>query len=77
MPESFARRTAHLEVEGAYAVLASAQALEAAGREIIHMEIGQPDFATYSNIAKAGMGAIASGQTRYNPPSGIKFEQVL
>ncbi len=71
MSESFARRIAHLEVEGAYAVLAHAQALEAQGREIIHMEIGQPDFETYPNIAQAGMQAIAAGQTRYNPPSGI------
>jgi aspartate/methionine/tyrosine aminotransferase len=68
---SFARRTAHLKAEGAYAVLARAQALEAQGREIIHLEIGQPDFETYSHIALAGIRAIAEGQTRYNPPSGL------
>jgi len=68
---SFARRTAYLKAEGAYAVLARAQALEAQGREIIHLEIGQPDFETYPHIALAGIRAIATGQTRYNPPAGI------
>ncbi|MGD2206124.1 MAG: pyridoxal phosphate-dependent aminotransferase [Anaerolineae bacterium] len=67
----FAHRITHLRQEGAYAVLARAQALEAQGREIIHLEIGQPDFETYEHIAKAGIRAIADGKTRYNPPSGI------
>ncbi|OQY22240.1 MAG: aspartate aminotransferase, partial [Anaerolineaceae bacterium 4572_32.1] len=68
---SFAKRIAHLKAEGAYAVLARAQALEAQGREIIHLEIGQPDFDTYPRIALEGIRAIAAGQTRYNPPPGI------
>lgn len=68
---SFARRIQHLRAEGAYAVLARAQALEAQGREIIHLEIGQPDFETYPHIALAGIRAIATGKTRYNPPSGL------
>ena len=68
---SFARRIDHLKAEGAYAVLARAQALEAQGREIIHLEIGQPDFETYPHVALAGIRAIATGQTRYNPPSGL------
>jgi aspartate aminotransferase len=68
---SFANRVAHLRPEGAYAVLARAQALEAQGRQIIHLEIGQPDFETYSHIALAGIRAITTGQTRYNPPSGL------
>ena len=68
---SFANRIEHLKAEGAYAVLAKAQALEAQGRDIIHLEIGQPDFETYPHIAMAGIGAIAAGQTRYTPPSGI------
>jgi aspartate aminotransferase len=67
----FAQRVAHLKAEGAYAVLARAQALEAQGREIIHLEIGQPDFETYAHVALAGIRAIAAGKTRYNPPSGI------
>jgi len=67
----FAYRIGHLRAEGAYAVLARAQALEAQGREIIHLEIGQPDFETYANIALAGVRAITGGQTRYNPPAGL------
>jgi aspartate/methionine/tyrosine aminotransferase len=68
---SFARRIAYLKAEGAYAVLARAQALEAQGREIIHLEIGQPDFDTYPHVALAGIRAIANGRTRYNPPAGL------
>jgi aspartate aminotransferase len=68
---SFAQRITHLKPEGAYAVLARAQELEAQGREIIHLEIGQPDFDTYPHIALAGIRAISTGQTRYNPPSGL------
>ncbi len=68
---AFADRIGHLKAEGAYAVLARAQALEAQGREIIHLEIGQPDFETYPHIAQAGIGAIAAGQTKYNPPAGV------
>jgi aspartate aminotransferase len=67
----FARRITHLKAEGAYAVLARAQALEAKGREIVHLEIGQPDFETYANVTLAGIRAIATGQTRYNPPQGL------
>jgi len=68
---SFAQRTEHLKAEGAYAVLARAQALEAQGRDVVHLEIGQPDFETYPHVALAGIRAISDGQTRYNPPSGI------
>ena len=67
----FAQRVSHLEQEGAYAVLAKAQALEAKGREILHFEIGEPDFDTYPHISLAGIQAISSGKTRYNPSSGI------
>jgi aspartate aminotransferase len=68
---SLAQRTEHLRPEGAYQVLARAQQLEAAGRDIIHLEIGEPDFNTPANVSLAGIGAIASGQTRYNPPAGL------
>jgi aspartate/methionine/tyrosine aminotransferase len=52
--------------------------LEAQGREIIHLEIGQPDFETYPHVALAGMRAIATGQTRYNPPAGLlEFRRAL
>jgi aspartate/methionine/tyrosine aminotransferase len=69
--QTFANRTAHLEPEGAYEVLARAQKMEAAGREIIHLEIGQPDFRTFSNIGMEGIRAIAAGETRYTPSAGI------
>ncbi len=69
---TYAQRVAHLEVEGAYATLARAQALEAQGRRIVHMEIGQPDFPTPENVSAAGIQAIVEGKTRYNPPAGIR-----
>ena len=68
---SFAKRTHHLQPEGAYEVLARANQLEAAGKEIIHLEIGQPDYATFENVSQAGIEAIRAGKTRYTPPAGI------
>ena len=68
----FAERVKNLAAEGAYFMLARAQALEAAGREIIHLEIGQPDVPTFEHIARAGMQAIANGHTRYTPSAGMK-----
>jgi aspartate/methionine/tyrosine aminotransferase len=52
-------------------VLARANQLEAAGKEIIHFEIGQPDFDTFPNISMAGIRAISEGRTRYTSPSGM------
>jgi aspartate aminotransferase len=69
---SFAHRTSRLVPEGAYQVLARAQELERSGREVIHLEIGQPDFETFDNIRMAGIHAIAEGKTRYTPPIGMK-----
>ena len=68
---TFAERVTHLAPEGAYHMLACAQALEAEGREIVHLEIGQPDVPTFENVAQAGIRAIREGQTRYNPPAGV------
>jgi len=67
----FANRTDHLQPEGAYAVLAKANALEKEGKNIIHLEIGQPDFPTFENISKAGIDSIKNGNTRYTPSAGI------
>jgi len=67
----FAKRTEHLREEGAYIVFSRAQALEVQGRDIVHLEIGQPDFLTFPNVSLAGVQAIANGQTRYNPPVGV------
>jgi aspartate/methionine/tyrosine aminotransferase len=68
---TFATRTAHLKPEGAYQVLARANQLEAAGREIVHLEIGQPDYATFENVSNAGIESIRAGRTRYTPPAGM------
>ncbi len=68
----FADRVTSLQPEGAYRVLAQAQALEAAGREIIHLEIGQPDVPTFENISQAGVQAIQQGYTRYTPSAGLR-----
>jgi len=68
----FADRVIKLVPEGAYYMLGKAQALEASGREIIHLEIGQPDVPTFDNITQAGVRAIQEGYTRYTPSAGIK-----
>ena len=74
----FTDRVTSLEQEGAYAVLAQAQALEAQGRDIIHLELGQPDFPTPSNVSEVGIQAILDGQTRYTPSSGMMhFREVI
>jgi aspartate/methionine/tyrosine aminotransferase len=67
----FTDRVSSLQAEGAYAVLARAQALEAQGRKILHLEIGQPDFPTFHNVSQAGIQAIQAGQTRYTSPAGM------
>ncbi len=67
----FAERVIRLSPEGAYHMLARAQALEAQGRQIIHLEIGQPDVPTFDNIAQAGVRAIQEGFTRYTPSGGM------
>jgi len=67
----FTNRVSSLQPEGAYAVLDRAQALEAQGRKILHLEIGQPDFQTFPHICQAGIRAIENGQTRYTSPAGM------
>jgi len=68
---SFTERVSSLQPEGAYAVLAKAQRMEKQGRDIIHLEIGQPDFQAFPNVAMAGIRAITEGKTRYNPSPGL------
>ena len=68
---AFADRVSHLAPEGAYHMLARAQALEATGRKIIHLEIGQPDAPTFANIVEAGVQALRDGRTRYTAAAGI------
>jgi len=66
-----AKRMARLGTETAFEVLVKARALEAQGRDIIHLEIGEPDFDTPSNIVEAGCDALRKGFTHYGPSAGI------
>jgi aspartate aminotransferase len=74
----FTDRVTHLEAEGAYAVLARALEMERQGREILHLELGQPDFRTPEHVSQAGLAAIEAGLTRYTPPAGLmKFRELI
>jgi aspartate aminotransferase len=66
-----AGRMGRLGTETAFSVLAKAKALEAQGRDIIHLEIGEPDFDTADHIVEAGCRALRSGETHYTPTAGI------
>jgi len=67
----FAARLDRLGTEGAFEVLAQARRLEAQGRDVIHLEIGEPDFATPENIVDAAVRAMRDGATHYTPASGL------
>jgi len=60
-----------LGTEGAFAVLARARALEADGHDVIHLEIGEPDFETPPHVAEAGIEAIRTGETHYCQTAGL------
>jgi aspartate/methionine/tyrosine aminotransferase len=62
---------ARLGTETAFEVLVKAKALEAKGRDIIHLEIGEPDFDTPGNIIDAGCDALRKGFTHYGPSAGM------
>ncbi|MBN1164272.1 MAG: pyridoxal phosphate-dependent aminotransferase [Candidatus Krumholzibacteriota bacterium] len=66
-----AERMSRLGTETAFEVLARAKAMEAKGREIIHLEIGEPDFDTPRNIIDAAIGALNDGYTHYGPSAGM------
>jgi len=66
-----AARMGQLGTESAFEVLARAKALEAEGRSIINLGIGQPDFATPAHIVEAGRKALADGHHGYTPANGI------
>src|ERR1700730_224082 len=66
-----ATRMARLGTETAFEVLVKARALEAKGLDIVHLEIGEPDFDTPSNIIDAGCDALHKGFTHYGPSSGL------
>jgi len=67
----FAKRISRLGTETAFEVLAKAQALERAGREIIHLEIGEPDFDTPPHIIEAAKKALDEGYIHYGPSAGM------
>ena len=67
----FAQRMDELGTETAFEVLAKARKLEARGRNIVHLEIGEPDFPTPPNIVEAAERAIRDGYTHYTPAGGI------
>src|SRR6184192_135584 len=66
-----AGRMARLGTESAFEVLARARALERAGREIVHLEIGEPDFDTPEHIREAAKRALDNGATHYGPSAGL------
>ena len=68
---NFADRMSRLGTESAFEVLARARALERQGKEIIHLEIGEPDFDTPAHIREAAKRALDSGATHYGPAAGL------
>jgi len=60
-----------LGTESAFSVLARARALERAGRDVVHLEIGEPDFPTPPHIVEAGCAAMRAGETHYGPSAGL------
>jgi len=78
----YATRLSRLGTESAFELLAQARALEAEGHDIVHLEIGEPDFDTPRNVKDAGIKAINDGWTHYTPSAGIpemreKYAQAL
>jgi aspartate aminotransferase len=65
------RRMARLGTETAFEVLSKAKALERKGRNIVHLEIGEPDFATPPHIVDAAVDALRGGWTHYGPSAGL------
>jgi aspartate aminotransferase len=66
-----AKRMARLGTETAFEVLARARALEAQGKDVVHLEIGEPDFDTPANVVDAGIDALRQGWTHYTPSAGL------
>src|SRR5438445_11356455 len=67
-----AKRMARPGTETAFEVLVKARALEAKGRDIVHLEIGEPDFDTPGNIIDAGCDALHKGFTHDGPSAGLQ-----
>ncbi|UCF78207.1 MAG: pyridoxal phosphate-dependent aminotransferase [Candidatus Eiseniibacteriota bacterium] len=74
----YAKRMKRLGTETAFEVLARAKQLEAKGVEVIHLEIGEPDFDTPANISRAAVKALEEGYTHYGPSAGLpEFREEL
>lgn len=71
MREMIAKRMSRIGTETAFEVLAKAKALERQGKEIVHLQIGEPDFDTPENIKEAGIKAIRENKTHYGPSAGL------
>ncbi len=71
MDPIFAKRMETLGTETAFEVLAKAKALEKQGKDVVHLEIGEPDFDTPKNIKDAATKALNSGFTHYTPSAGM------
>jgi aspartate aminotransferase len=65
------KKMARIGVESAFEVMVKARALEATGKSVIHLEIGEPDFPTPRNVIEAGKKALDEGWTKYGPTQGL------
>src|SRR5262245_31477272 len=72
-----AQRMGRLGTETAFEVLARARALEATGKRVVHLEIGEPDFDTPAFIRRAAAEALESGATHYGPSAGLQEFRAL
>ena len=73
-----AKKMERIGTESAFEVLAKAQALEKQGKNIIHLEIGAPDFPTPKHIVEAGKKALDDGFTKYGPTAGLpEFREAI
>src|SRR3712207_1211954 len=66
-----AERMGRMSSESAFEVLAKARALEARGKHVVHLEIGEPDFATPPHVVQAAHQALDDGFTHYGPSVGL------
>src|SRR6188768_3317828 len=73
-----AERMSRIGTESAFEVLAKARALETQGKNIVHLEIGQPDFPTPAHVVEAGKRALDQGWTGYGPTAGFpEFREMI
>ncbi len=70
MSVRFADRMSRLGTETAFEVMVKARALEAQGKSVVHLEVGEPDFDTPANVIQAGVDALQGGWTHYGPAGG-------